>query len=192
MDGRRASQAGCPRPRRLGPIVHENPGLSAPTLLESPRYANIRQLEEVGYETDRVFPIFVVHFGPGRSSRSLPSKPRRAMQSSSPTPKVRAPATIIGESATIKTMDGRVLREGSTGWTCYAGNEATGPMCNQAQWERPPVGGLDGAKRPWRSRNSAFPTCWPARGTPLGSATPIPLPPSPPTTTTGSRKDRIS
>ena len=44
------------------------------------------------------------------------------------------PATIT-ESATIKTMDGRVLREGSTGWTCYAGNEATGPMCNQAQWD---------------------------------------------------------
>jgi hypothetical protein len=42
---------------------------------------------------------------------------------------------VIGKSATIKTMDGRVLREGSSSWTCYPGVEVIGPMCNQAQWD---------------------------------------------------------
>ncbi len=42
---------------------------------------------------------------------------------------------VIAKSATIKTMDGKVLREGSSGWTCYPGVEVIGPMCNQAQWD---------------------------------------------------------
>ncbi|HEX9722863.1 MAG TPA: hypothetical protein VGC53_01120 [Vicinamibacteria bacterium] len=45
-----------------------------------------------------------------------------------------APATIA-KSAAIKTMDGRVLRQGSSRWTCYPGNEMAGPMCNEAQWD---------------------------------------------------------
>ncbi len=45
-----------------------------------------------------------------------------------------APEVISG-SAAIKTMDGRVLREGSSAWTCYPGNAVIGPMCNQAQWD---------------------------------------------------------
>jgi len=46
-----------------------------------------------------------------------------------------AAPTVIAKSATIKTGDGRVLREGSSSWTCYPGSEAIGPMCNQAQWD---------------------------------------------------------
>ncbi len=45
-----------------------------------------------------------------------------------------APAAVT-QNATIKTMDGEVLREGSSTWTCYPGTSAIGPMCNQAQWD---------------------------------------------------------
>ena len=44
------------------------------------------------------------------------------------------PVTITAD-ATISTMDGEVLREGSNGWTCYSGNEVIGPMCNQPHWD---------------------------------------------------------
>lgn len=46
-----------------------------------------------------------------------------------------APASVT-ENATIKTGDGRVLREGSSSWTCYPGSAAIGPMCNEAQWDK--------------------------------------------------------
>ena len=42
---------------------------------------------------------------------------------------------VISQNAAIKIMDGRVLREGSNGWTCYPGSNAIGPMCNQPQWD---------------------------------------------------------
>jgi hypothetical protein len=42
---------------------------------------------------------------------------------------------VISKDATIKTSDGKVLRKGSNGWTCYPGSEAIGPMCNQWQWD---------------------------------------------------------
>ena len=45
-----------------------------------------------------------------------------------------APVTVT-QDATISTMDGNVLREGSSGWTCYPGSSAIGPMCNRAQWD---------------------------------------------------------
>ena len=45
-----------------------------------------------------------------------------------------APESVT-KNATIKTSDGRVLRQGSNSWTCYPGSEAIGPMCNQAQWD---------------------------------------------------------
>ena len=45
-----------------------------------------------------------------------------------------APA-VIAQNAAIKTMDGRVLREGSNGWTCYPGTKTIGPMCNEPQWD---------------------------------------------------------
>lgn len=41
----------------------------------------------------------------------------------------------ITDEATIKTMEGEVLREGSNGWTCYAGTETLGAMCNDDQWD---------------------------------------------------------
>lgn len=46
-----------------------------------------------------------------------------------------AAPTVITENATIKTLEGEVLREGSNGWTCYAGSMVIGPMCNQPQWD---------------------------------------------------------
>ena len=45
-----------------------------------------------------------------------------------------APETITRDAA-IKTMEGRVIREGSNGWICYPGTAAIGPMCNQPQWD---------------------------------------------------------
>jgi hypothetical protein len=48
--------------------------------------------------------------------------------------KSAAPATIT-ENATIKTMEGELLKEGSNGWTCYPGSNVIGPMCNQPQWD---------------------------------------------------------
>ena len=45
-----------------------------------------------------------------------------------------APA-VIAKSATIKTIDGRVLMDGLNSGTCDPGVEAIGPMCNQAQWD---------------------------------------------------------
>ena len=41
----------------------------------------------------------------------------------------------VTKDATIKTSDGKVLRKGSNGWTCYPGTEAIGPMCNRWQWD---------------------------------------------------------
>ena len=45
-----------------------------------------------------------------------------------------APKTIT-KDATIKTPDGKVLRQGTNGWTCYPGSAVIGPMCNRAQWD---------------------------------------------------------
>ena len=45
-----------------------------------------------------------------------------------------APAAVT-KNATIKSSDGKVLREGSNGWTCYPGSSAIGPMCNRPQWD---------------------------------------------------------
>ena len=45
-----------------------------------------------------------------------------------------APESVT-KNATIKTSDGRVLRQGSNSWTCYPGSGTIGPMCNQAQWD---------------------------------------------------------
>lgn len=42
---------------------------------------------------------------------------------------------VISKHATIKTADGKVLRQGTNDWTCYPGTKATGPMCNQATWD---------------------------------------------------------
>ena len=32
-------------------------------------------------------------------------------------------------------MDGKMLRQGSSSWTCYPGTSAIGPMCNRPQWD---------------------------------------------------------
>ncbi len=45
-----------------------------------------------------------------------------------------APESVT-KNATIKTSEGRVLREGSNSWTCYPGSGAIGPMCNESQWD---------------------------------------------------------
>ena len=48
--------------------------------------------------------------------------------------KSAAPLAVT-QTATIKTMDGKMLRQGSSGWTCYPGTSAIGPMCNRPQWD---------------------------------------------------------
>jgi len=48
--------------------------------------------------------------------------------------KSAAPPSIT-KDATVKTMDGKVLRTGTNGWICYPGTEVIGPMCNQRQWD---------------------------------------------------------
>ncbi|WP_341503938.1 hypothetical protein [Gallaecimonas sp. GXIMD4217] len=46
-----------------------------------------------------------------------------------------APASVTAK-ATIKTMDGKVLRQGSNGWVCYPGDKNSGPMCNMPGWDK--------------------------------------------------------
>jgi hypothetical protein len=41
----------------------------------------------------------------------------------------------VTRQATVKDGDGKVLRQGSNGWTCYPGSAAIGPMCNRPQWD---------------------------------------------------------
>ncbi len=41
----------------------------------------------------------------------------------------------VTKGATIKSPDGKVLREGSNGWTCYPQQAIIGPMCNRPQWD---------------------------------------------------------
>lgn len=48
---------------------------------------------------------------------------------------VSAAPQVITQDATIKTMDGKMLRKGTNGWICYPGTAAIGPMCNQPQWD---------------------------------------------------------
>jgi len=45
-----------------------------------------------------------------------------------------APASVTAK-ATIKDVDGTILRKGSNGYTCYPQQEAMGPMCNEAPWD---------------------------------------------------------
>jgi len=42
---------------------------------------------------------------------------------------------VITAGATVKDGEGNVLREGTNGWTCYPGNAAIGPMCNEPKWD---------------------------------------------------------
>lgn len=44
------------------------------------------------------------------------------------------PASVTA-NATIKAADGRVLREGTNGYTCYPQQKTMGPMCNEKQWD---------------------------------------------------------
>ena len=44
------------------------------------------------------------------------------------------PASVTAK-ATIKDVDGKVLRKGSNGYTCYPQQDAMGPMCNEATWD---------------------------------------------------------
>lgn len=45
-----------------------------------------------------------------------------------------APPAVTAE-ATIKAVDGTILRQGSNGYTCYPQQEGMGPMCNDAVWD---------------------------------------------------------
>ena len=51
---------------------------------------------------------------------------------------VRAAPRNITDEATIMDADGRILREGSNGWTCFPGVPLISgdkhPMCNDAVW----------------------------------------------------------
>ena len=47
----------------------------------------------------------------------------------------RAGPPSVTKDATIKSPDGKVLRKGSNGWTCYPQQAIIGPMCNRAQWD---------------------------------------------------------
>jgi hypothetical protein len=46
-----------------------------------------------------------------------------------------AAPTSVTANATIKDVDGTILRKGSNGYTCYPQQEAMGPMCNEAPWD---------------------------------------------------------
>jgi len=42
----------------------------------------------------------------------------------------------ITDGATVKDSEGNVLKAGTNGWTCYPGNQALGPMCNEPEWDK--------------------------------------------------------
>ncbi|WP_146150850.1 hypothetical protein [Photobacterium indicum] len=42
---------------------------------------------------------------------------------------------VVTANATIKRGDGKVLRKGSNGYTCYPQQEIIGPMCNEPVWD---------------------------------------------------------
>jgi hypothetical protein len=44
------------------------------------------------------------------------------------------PAAVTA-NATIKALDGTVLRKGSNGYTCHPQQDAIGPMCNEPVWD---------------------------------------------------------
>ena len=48
--------------------------------------------------------------------------------------KSAGPASVTSK-ATIKAPDGKVLREGSSSYTCYPQQQIIGPMCNEAVWD---------------------------------------------------------
>ncbi|MDX1382855.1 MAG: hypothetical protein R3190_04370 [Thermoanaerobaculia bacterium] len=56
------------------------------------------------------------------------------------------PPQITAE-ATVKSNDGKVLREGSNGWICYPGSPALGPRCNEPIWDEF-IGALMAQKEP--------------------------------------------
>jgi len=41
----------------------------------------------------------------------------------------------VTSAATIKAVDGTILRQGSNGYTCYPQQETMGPMCNDSVWD---------------------------------------------------------
>ncbi len=45
-----------------------------------------------------------------------------------------APASVTSD-ATIKDVDGTVLREGTSSYICYPQQDIIGPMCNEAVWD---------------------------------------------------------
>ena len=63
---------------------------------------------------------------------------------------------LVTMNATIKSIGGEVLREGTNSYICYPQQDAIGPMCNEAVWDellgnrravRTDVGGIDGVRR---------------------------------------------
>ena len=46
-----------------------------------------------------------------------------------------AAPSAVTSAATIKAVDGTILRQGSNGYTCYPQQETMGPMCNDAVWD---------------------------------------------------------
>ncbi len=46
-----------------------------------------------------------------------------------------APASVTA-NATVRSPDGKLLREGTNSYTCYPQQAALGPMCNEAVWDK--------------------------------------------------------
>ena len=44
------------------------------------------------------------------------------------------PASVT-DNATVKDLEGNVLKQGSNGFTCYPQGPTMGPACNQGQWD---------------------------------------------------------
>ena len=42
---------------------------------------------------------------------------------------------VVTKNATIKSPDGKVLRQGTNSYTCYPQQEIIGPMCNEPVWD---------------------------------------------------------
>lgn len=67
----------------------------------------------------------------GLGCYSLQADDRAAMIASAES----AAPTSVTTRATIKSPDGKILRQGTNSYTCYPQQDIIGPMCNEAEWD---------------------------------------------------------
>lgn len=80
----------------------------------------------------RIFSVIAVigTVGGGLLAPALAGDKNAAIESA-----MNAAPPSVSANATIKDHDGKVLRAGNNGWTCYPASPSMGAMCNDAEWD---------------------------------------------------------